>query len=158
MDISIKELVPVTIASGLWGPQWSGKHICFHSDNMAVVAVLQRRSAKTPPMHLLHCVSLVSAFYGFHLSAWHVPGVSNGVADALSRNKSAHVSSFISQVPKFHLPDWLCRLLISERPNWGSQSSTELFASYLTVVSPSLPRRCTSQANAAPSQSAASFP
>ena len=43
VDISVKELVPVTMAAALWGPQWSGKHICFHSDNMAVVAVLQRR-------------------------------------------------------------------------------------------------------------------
>ena len=69
MDISVKELVPVAIAAGLWGPQWSGKHICFHSDNMAVVAVLQRRSAKSPPpMHLLRCLSLFSAFYCFHLS------------------------------------------------------------------------------------------
>ena len=82
VDISVKELVPVAIAAGLWGPQWSGKHICFHSDNMAVVAVLQRRSAKYPPlMHLLRCVSLFSAFYCFHLSARHVPGVLNGVAD-----------------------------------------------------------------------------
>ena len=74
MDISVKELVPVTMAAALWGPQWSGKHICFHSDNMAVVAVLQRRSAKSPPlMYLLRCVSLFSAFYGFHFSAKHVP-------------------------------------------------------------------------------------
>ena len=93
------------IAAGLWGPQWSGKHICFHSDNMVVVAVLQRRSAKSPPlMHLLRCVSLFNAFYCFHLSARYVPGVLNEVADALSRNKAAHVSSIISQVPKFQLP------------------------------------------------------
>ena len=52
-----------------------------------------------------------------------------------------------SQLPKFHLPDQLCRVFISERPDWGSQSWTELFTSSLTVVSSSLPRRCTSQAN-----------
>ena len=90
----------VAIAAGLWGPQWSGKHICFHSDNMAVVAMLQRRSAKPPPlMHLLRCVSLFSAFYCFHLSARHVPGVLNGVADAFSRNKAAHVSSLFHRYP-----------------------------------------------------------
>ena len=126
---------------------------------MAVVAVLQRRSPKSPPlMHLLHCVSLFSAFCGFHLSARHVPGVMNWVADALSRNKAAHLSSIISQVPNFHLPDRLCRLLISERPDWGSQSWTKLFARSRTVVLPSLPGRCMSQANVTSSHSAASFP
>ena len=155
MAISVKELVPVAIAACLWGPQWLGKHICFHSDNMAVMAVLQRISAKSPP---LHCVSLFSAFYCFHLSARHVLGVLNGVADALSRNKAAHVSSIISQVPKFQLPDRLHRLLISERPGWGSQSWTELFTSSLTVVSSSLLRRCTSQTNIGSSHSAASSP
>ena len=46
-DISVKELVPVTIAAVLWGPQLS-------TDNMAAVASLQQRSAKSPPfMHLI---------------------------------------------------------------------------------------------------------
>ena len=145
--ISVKELVPVTMAAALWGPQWSGKHICFHSDNMAVVAVLQRRSSKSPPlMQLLRCVSLFSAFYGFHFSAKHVPGVLNEVADALS-HKIAHTSSCISQVPKFLLSRQLQRLLISERPDWGSQSWTELFSNSLIVGLPNPPRKCTSQVN-----------
>jgi hypothetical protein len=45
-------------ASGSWG-----------CDNMAV---LQRMSAKHPPSplsHLLHCISLLSAHYGFHFMA-----------------------------------------------------------------------------------------
>ena len=37
-----KELVAATI----WGPQWSGQHICFNSDNMAVVAVLSPFSSE----------------------------------------------------------------------------------------------------------------
>ena len=37
VDISVKELVPVAIAAAIWGPQWSGIHVCFHSDNMAVI-------------------------------------------------------------------------------------------------------------------------
>ena len=52
VDISVKELVPVTtIAAAMRGPQWSGKRIYFHSDSMAVVAVLQqRRSAMSHPL------------------------------------------------------------------------------------------------------------
>ena len=36
LDISVKELIPVAIASGLWVPEWAEMHMCFHSDNMAV--------------------------------------------------------------------------------------------------------------------------
>ena len=48
MDISVKELVPVTIAAAPWGLQWS-------TDNLVVMASLQQRSAKSPPlMHFIH--------------------------------------------------------------------------------------------------------
>lgn len=154
IDISVKELVPVAIAAALWGPYWSGKHVCFHSDNMAVVAVLQQRSAKSPPLaHLLRCIALFSAYHSFHFSAMHVPGVHNEVADALSRNKAANVASFTSQAPQFHLPQHLHRFLISERPDpdWGSQAWTELFITSLTRVLPHPPGRCMNVASVASS-------
>ena len=40
VDISVKELVPVVIAAALWGRHWTSEHVCFHSDNMAVVSIL----------------------------------------------------------------------------------------------------------------------
>ena len=48
IDIAAKEMVPVVVAAALWGRLWEGCHICFHSDNMAVVAVLNKRTAKDP--------------------------------------------------------------------------------------------------------------
>ena len=74
-----------------------------------------------PLMHLLHCVSLFSAFYGFYLSARHVP---------MGLLMHCLVTRQLMSPPP---PDRLCRLLISERPDWGSQSWTELLASCLTV-------------------------
>ena len=54
IDISVKELVPVVAAAALWGNRWASQHIRFHSNNTAVVAVLNTRTAKSPPlMHLL---------------------------------------------------------------------------------------------------------
>lgn len=41
IDISVQELVPVVSAAGPWGKQWSGKHLCSHSDNMAIVSQQQ---------------------------------------------------------------------------------------------------------------------
>ena len=60
VDISVKELLPVVVAAALWGNTWQGKHIHFHSDNMAVVAILHSRTAKTPElMHLRTSVLIV---------------------------------------------------------------------------------------------------
>ena len=39
-SIASKEMIPVVVAAALWGKSWAGHHICFHSDNMAVVSVL----------------------------------------------------------------------------------------------------------------------
>ena len=58
VDISV---VAVIIAAALWGQQWS-------TDIMAVVASLQQRLAKSPPlMHLMHYIYIYifCAFMGF---------------------------------------------------------------------------------------------
>ena len=104
---------------------------------MAVVAIFQQRSDKSAPLMHLY---LFSAFYGFYFSARHVLEVLNEVADALSWNKE-----FLYLTGPH--TDQLHRLLISERPDWGSQSWTTFFTSSLIVVSQNPPRRCTSQAN-----------
>ena len=158
-DISVKELVPVAIAAALWDPLWSGKQVCFHSDNMAVVAVLQQRSAKSPPLaHLLRCIALFSAFYNFHFTTEHVPSVHNEVADALSRDRAANVASFVSQAPQFHLPPHLYQFIISERPDWGSETWTKLFIASLTGVLPHPPGRCMNVASVASSSFVPSSP
>ena len=83
VDISSKELVTVMIAAAInYGERMV---ICFHSGNMAVVAVLTSKTAKSPLLaHFLRCFSF---FYSFHFSAKHVPGILNTAADALPRNK-----------------------------------------------------------------------
>ena len=88
-DISVKELVPVTIAAALWDKQWS-------TDDMAVII--------SPPSCIYCiCISLFSAFYGFYFCARHVSGVLNKVADVLSRNKADHISSFYLTGPQVPL-------------------------------------------------------
>ena len=44
----------IVIAAAIWGLHWQGCHVCFHSDNKAVVSVLVKRAAKDACMnHLL---------------------------------------------------------------------------------------------------------
>ena len=66
VDIVTKELVPVVMAAALWGMHWYRSHVCFHVDNEAVVAILQRRSGRSPTVqHLLQCFFFYEAFYQF---------------------------------------------------------------------------------------------
>ena len=140
VDIASKELVPVVVAAALWGRQWSGSHVCFHFDNMAVVAVLNNRSAKNSLLaHLLRCFSLFSAYFAFHFTAVHIPGVLNTAADALSRDNLHLFSSLVPNTPQFLVPPPLSQLLITSRPDWGSPHWTQLFALSLREELPSQP-------------------
>ena len=137
MDISVKELVPVVMAAALWGGSWQGQHICFHSDNMAVVAILNSKTAKSPLlMHLLRCFSFYCAYYRFHTSCVHVPGAMNTAADALSRDNLTLFSFLVPQAPCYPIPSSMVELLITTRPDWGSPAWTQLFVHSLTRASP----------------------
>ena len=47
VDISVKEMVPIVIAAAVWGGSWHRHRVFFHSDNAAVVAIIQRRVGET---------------------------------------------------------------------------------------------------------------
>ena len=64
---------------------WARKHVLFHSDNEAVVAILTTRTSKVPAlMHLLRDRLFSAACWGFTFTAAHAPGVENKTADAIS--------------------------------------------------------------------------
>ena len=132
IDIAVKELAPIVIAAAIWGPLWKGARVCFHSDNTAVVAILQKRSARDPVAHhLLRCFYFYAAFFQFEYGSEHVPGVLNVAADALSRNNLQLFSSLIPQATPSAVPIPLLDLLIFQRPDWGSQAWINLFVATL---------------------------
>ena len=88
-------------------------------------------------MHLLRCLFFYCAQFSFHLSAEHVPGVLNTAADALSRNNLPLFLSLVPQTSQVALPQALRELLLTSRPDWGSQDWIQLFARSLMEVSPS---------------------
>ena len=136
-DITVKELAPIVMAAALWGASWKGHHIRFHSDNIAVVAILTKHTSKDPVLnHFLRCLFLYSAFYKFNYSAVHIPGTLNTAADALSRNNIHTFSLLFPQVPPFLVPPVIQDLLVHRLPDWTSAEWTNLFASSLVRVSP----------------------
>lgn len=85
-SIQWKELYPIVLAAATWGHHWSSKRILFLSDNQAVVSILQSGTSRSPEiMSLVRCLHLCAAKHNFSHTAKHVPGVSNSIADALSR-------------------------------------------------------------------------
>ena len=123
--ITIKELLPIVLAVAIWGQQWSGKHIRCRCDNMAVVNILYSRTSKDSAiMHLVRSLHFFLAHFDIKLTASHIAGKSNDLADALSRN---HMQVFYKLAPTAHkegttIPVILQEMLITERPDWCSQA------------------------------------
>ena len=92
------------------------RHVLFRSDNGSVVHILNARTSKVPClMHLLRSLLLAAARHSFSFSAQHIPGVTNSIADALSR---FHWQDFRRLAPEAHrhptpIPPQLLEDLIS---------------------------------------------
>ena len=89
--INVLELKTVLEAAKRWGSQWSGLHVRVHSDNSATVASLNKGTSRSGGLlALVQEIFWLSVRYGFKLSAAHIPGVSNVLADRISRLHSLH--------------------------------------------------------------------
>ena len=87
-NIAVKELIPVVVATALWGRYWEGRVVLARCDNEAVVAVLNKRTSKVPEMmHLLRCLAFFEAVHSFSVKSAHIRGADNTLADDLSRDK-----------------------------------------------------------------------
>ncbi len=136
IEITAKEMVPIVVAAAVWGHECSGTHVCFHSDNEAVVALISKRYSKHKILtHLLKCLFFYAAYYSFHYPAVHIPGRLNTAADALSRNNFTLFSSLLPQTPLVQVPQVSQDFLIQKIPDWGSSSWTELFTNSLLKAS-----------------------
>ena len=87
VNIATKELVPIIQAVSICGGHWANTRISFHSDNIAVVEVMQFSFSKDSKiMHLLQCLHYLCVRHGIQVSFSHIPGKDNIPADASSRN------------------------------------------------------------------------
>lgn len=87
-SIAAKELLPIVLATAVWGPLWEGSVVLCHCDNQAVVDVLRGGYSRDPVMaQLLRALFYLEAKDNITLTACHVAGVDNGPADAISRDR-----------------------------------------------------------------------
>lgn len=122
--ITVKELVPVTIAAAIWGRHWRGRVVRVWSDNTATVSIINLgTSHNADAMHLARCLAFIKAQGEFELVAAHIKGTENTRADALSRNKLPLFRLLHPQaaaVPSA-IPEELLDLLLLSRPDWNSR-------------------------------------
>lgn len=150
-SIALKELLPIVLACGVWGSEWSNQTVVVHCDNMSVVALVNSGYSRVPSiMHILRCLFFIRAQFQLEVWATHVPGVENSLADAISRD---NLHLFLLQAPtssnhRRAIPQDLWRLLTGQQPDWTSQTWTRLFASSFQQASPQPLGGVTSQAPA----------
>ena len=97
-SIQWKELYPIVLAVVTWGHRWSTLRISFRCDNQAVVQCLVSGTSHCPHlMSLLRNIFLTAAMYNFTISAQHIPGTHNTIADSLSR---FHMQIFRAHAPQ----------------------------------------------------------
>ena len=87
-DITFLELVPIALAVCLWKERFTAKRIQFACDNMAVVHILNSKTAKAERvMILVRAIVKWSLLHNFHINALHVSSSNNGIADSISRKQ-----------------------------------------------------------------------
>lgn len=87
-DITFLELVPIAMAFSIWGTKLAGKRVILHTDNQALVSILNTQTSKSSRvMHLLRKLVLQGLVYNIQFKATHIMGLDNTKADALSRQQ-----------------------------------------------------------------------
>ncbi len=86
MSSALLELYPLVVAALLWGKEWSATSIIIHCDNEATVHCINKGRSHSPAlMPLLRRLIWISACDQFIITAKHIPGSKNLIADSLSR-------------------------------------------------------------------------
>ena len=88
LNITVLEFFPIVAALQVWGHLWENKRIIFWTDNLALVAVINKQSSREKQIMflmrklVLKCLQCNITFYAEHISS-----LQNGRADALSRDE-----------------------------------------------------------------------
>ena len=114
----------------------------YACDNEAVVQILNSGTSRDPiVMGLMRCLYFIAAKFSLLLSATHLAGADNILADALSRD---NLDLFLTLHPQAHpsphpIPAALLDLLIHSKPDWTSPSWSKTFNTLFNPPSPKTP-------------------
>lgn len=90
-------MFPIVLALELWAYQLQNQCIILHSDNIAVVAIINKQSSKEQTlMALVRRLVVQSLKYNIMFKAEHLSSLQNDLADKLSRQQ---ISGFLHLFP-----------------------------------------------------------
>lgn len=90
------EIFPILISFELWGSHFCNRNILLHSDNMGVVFAINCLSSKSlPVLAVLRNLVFKCLQLNVWLKAKYDPGVSNRIADSLSRLKVDRIRELV---------------------------------------------------------------
>ena len=148
--ITVKELLPIVIAAAIWGHSWENQSVLCRCDNEAVVHIINTGTSKDHNvMQLMRCLHFIAAHFNLLITAKHLPGINNEIADALSRNNLPFFFAHYSQALPLPspIPLALLNLLVHHRPDWTSPSWSEMFRTIFRQPFPKTPCDLTPQAS-----------
>lgn len=100
-NITFKELYPIVLAVETWGNMFKNSCIIFHSDNQAVVYIINKQTCKDPVvMKLVRRLILACLQRNILMRAEHIAGTCNVLPDFLSRFQ---IQEFRRQAPHMDL-------------------------------------------------------
>lgn len=85
-NIAFKELFPIVSAVEIWGMPFKNRCVLFHSDNQAVVHIINNQTSNdTAIMKLVRRLVVASMKFNILMKAEHIPGHFDIIADLPSR-------------------------------------------------------------------------
>ena len=85
-NITLLELDPIVLAVTTWSASLENQCIRFHTDNHALVSIInQQTSRHKPTMYLIRRLVLTCLRFNIMFQAHHIPGKSTVLADHISR-------------------------------------------------------------------------
>lgn len=88
LNITVLELYPIAIALEIWVTILQGKKVWLHTDNEALVHVINNSTSKEPPvMKMVRKIVLICMQNNIMVRCTHIEGSKNVLADSLSRLK-----------------------------------------------------------------------
>ena len=119
------------LAAATWGAQWQNTSVLCCCDNAAAVHIINSGTSSDPyAMALIRCLHFITARFNIALSAVHLPGSENALADALSRNNLSHFFLHKPQASRHPstIPPAIISLLTMPQLDWTSQAWNDMLS------------------------------